>query len=164
MRKLLSLLTAALILSFSTFNAALAEQKIAIVDITAVVKNSTQVQALKKEQTAKMKELEKWLQNAKTNVEKQPTKEAKEKMLNKYNDEFKKKKETVTANYQNKLNAIDKSISESIAQQAKLKGYDMVITKGMVLYGGDDITLDVQNALNKQSTAASSKTTAKKRR
>ena len=39
MRKLLSLLTAALILSFSTFNAALAEQKIAIVDITAVVKN-----------------------------------------------------------------------------------------------------------------------------
>ena len=110
-----------------------------------------------------MKELEKWLQNAKTNVEKQPTKEAKEKMLNKYNDEFKKKKETVTANYQNKLNAIDKSISESIAQQAKVKGYDMVITKGMVLYGGDDITLDVQNALNKQSTAASSKTTAKKR-
>ena len=124
-------------------NPVFAEQKIAVVDVQAVVAQSQQVKALKQEQTKKMQDLEKWLTTVKTDVEKQQTQEGKEKLLKKYNAEFAKKKEAIAKDYQARLQTIDKSISDTIAQQAKAKGYDIVISKGMVLYGGDDITADV---------------------
>ena len=58
-------------LSFGMANAA--EQKIAYLDAGAVAAQSAQVQALKKEQQAKMLELEKWLVAARSDVEKQQT-------------------------------------------------------------------------------------------
>ena len=59
-------------------------------------------------------------------------------------------------NYATKLEAIDKSISAQIASQAKLGGYDIVLAKGVVLYGGSDITEAVkkavkQNFINKKA-------------
>lgn len=141
MKKALSLVLIALI--FGT-TSVIAEQKIAVVDVQAVVAKSAQVQALKKEQQTKMQELEKWLKTAQADVEKQQTKEGKEKLLKKYNGEFAKKKETLAKDYQTKLQTIDKNITDTIATQAKLKGYNMVISKGVVVFGGDDITADVQ--------------------
>ena len=128
-------------------NSVMAASNVAVVDVQAVVAKSAQVQALKKEQQTKMQELEKWLNTAKADVEKQKTQEGKEKLLKKYNSEFEKKKADIAKNYQTKLQAIDKSISATIAEQAKLKGYDMVISKGVVVYGGDDITADVQKVV-----------------
>jgi len=126
---------------------AMAESKIAVVDVQAVVAKSAQVQNLKKEQQTKLQELEKWLKTAQADVEKQKTQEGKEKLLKKYNTDFAKKKEDMAKEYQTKLQAIDKSISNTIATQAKAKGYDMVISKGVVVYGGDDITADIQKAV-----------------
>lgn len=128
-------------------NAVFAEQRIAVVDVQAVVAKSAQVQALKKEQQAKMQDLEKWLKTVRADVEKQQTKEGKEKLIKKYDADFAKKKEAIAKNYQTKLQAIDKSITETIAATAKTKGYDMVITKGVVVYGGEDITADIQKAV-----------------
>ena len=145
MKKLL--VTTLLLAALGISNAAMADTKIAVVDIQAVVNKSAQVQALKKEQQTKMQELEKWLTTARADVEKQKTQEGKEKLLKKYNTDFEKKKADIAKNYQNKLQAIDKSITETIANQAKLKGYDMVITKGTVLYGGDDITQDIMKVV-----------------
>ena len=121
--------------------------KIAVVDVQAVVSKSAQVQTLKKEQQAKMQDLEKWLKTAQADVEKQQTKEGKEKLLKKYNTEFAKKKEAIAKDYTTRLQVVDKSITETIATQARLKGYNMVIAKGVVVYGGDDITADVQKAV-----------------
>ena len=121
--------------------------KIAVVDVQAVVSKSAQVQTLKKEQQAKMQDLEKWLKTAQADVEKQQTKEGKEKLLKKYNTEFTKKKEAIAKDYTTRLQVVDKSITETIATQARLKGYNMVIAKGVVVYGGDDITADVQKAV-----------------
>ena len=56
MKKVLSLTLMALILGSGI---AMAEQRIAVVDVQAVVSKSAQVQALKKEQQAKMQDLEK---------------------------------------------------------------------------------------------------------
>ena len=42
--------------------------------------------------------------------------------------------------YSTKLQAVDKSITSQIGQQASALGYTMVISKGSVVYGGDDIT------------------------
>ncbi len=145
MKKLL--VTTLLLAAMGITNAAMADTKIAVVDVPAVVNKSAQVQALKKEQQTKMQDLEKWLTTARADVEKQKTQEGKEKLLKKYNTEFEKKKADIAKNYQTKLQEIDKSITASIASQAKLKGYDMVITKGTVLYGGEDITTDIMKVV-----------------
>ena len=144
MKKVLSLTLMALILGSGI---AMAEQRIAVVDVQAVVSKSAQVQALKKEQQAKMQDLEKWLKTAQTDVEKQQTIEGKEKLLKKYNAEFAKKKEAIAKDYAARLQAVDKSITETISTTAKTKGYNMVISKGVVVYGGDDITADVQKSV-----------------
>ena len=138
-----TILTSLLILGLASVTPAFAEGKIAVVDVPAVVAQSGQVKALKKEQQTKIQDLEKWLKTAQTDVEKQQTKEGKEKLLKKYNTEFAKKKEAIAKDYTARLQVVEKSISDTIAQQAKAKGYDMVISKGIVLYGGDDITADV---------------------
>ena len=144
MKKVLSLTLMSLILGSSI---AMAEQRIAVVDVQAVVSKSAQVQALKKEQQAKITDLEKWLKTAQADVEKQKTQEGKEKLLKKYNAEFAKKKEAIAKDYAARLQAVDKSITETISTQARLKGYNMVISKGVVVYGGDDITADVQKVV-----------------
>lgn len=118
-------------------------QKIAIVDVPTIVAQSAQVKSLKNEQAKQNKELQKWLESANADVQKQTTDVNKQKLVKKYNEEFAKKKEANKKAYLQKLSAIDKSISETIATQAKLKGYDVVLSKSAVLYGGDDITSEI---------------------
>ena len=138
-----TILAIAIVLGLASINTAFAESKIAVVDVQTVVAKSAQVQALKKEQQTKIQDLEKWLKTAQTDVEKQKTQEGKEKLLKKYNTEFAKKKEAIAEDYQARLQAVDKSITETISATARAKGYNMVISKGVVVFGGDDITADV---------------------
>ena len=121
----------------------IASSKIAVVDVPAIVAKSAQVKALKEEQTKKAQELKKWLDTVNADVQKQSTEANKQKLLKKYNEDLAKKKEANTKEYNQKLSAIDASISASIAVQAKAKGYDIVIAKSSVLYGGDDITSEI---------------------
>ena len=146
MKKTLSIVLTALILGSASLSA-MAEQKIAVVDVQAVVAKSAQVQALKKEQQTKLQDLEKWLKVAQEDVQKQQTQENKEKLLKKYNADFAKKKESIASDYQKRLQEIDKSITSTITTLAKSKGYSMVISKGVVIFGGDDITADVQKVV-----------------
>lgn len=120
-----------------------ANYKVAVVDVNAVVSKSAQVQALKKEQQTKLQELQKWLNNARTDIAKQSTDENKQKLAKKYDAEFAKKQEAIKKNYATKLQAIDKSITATIAQEAKAQNYNLVLSKGSVLYGGDDITASI---------------------
>ena len=49
---------------------------------------------------------------------------------------------------QNKLQAIDVTISQAIAKEAKANGYNLVISKqGKVLYSSDDLTSNIQKAI-----------------
>lgn len=141
------IILSALFLICITTSCVFSETKVAVVDVQAVVMKSAQVQALKKEQTAKIQELEKWLKKAQADVGKQKTKEDKEKLLKKYNTDFANKKEDIAKDYQTKIKQIDKSITDTIATEAKAKGYDIVITKGIVVFGGDDITADLQKVV-----------------
>ena len=45
--------------------------------------------------------------------------------------------------YAEKLKALDSSISQQINDKAKADGYDLVLSKGIVLYGGKDITSEI---------------------
>ena len=120
-----------------------ANYKVAVVDVNAVVSKSAQVQALKKEQQTKLQELQKWLETVRADVQKQSTQEGKDKLIKKYDAEFAKKQEAIKKNYATKLQAIDKSITATIAQEAKAQNYNLVLSKGSVLYGGDDITASI---------------------
>ena len=144
MKKLLLSLSTMVLLSGISMAAT---QNIAVVDVQAIVNKSAQVQSLKKEQQAKISDLEKWLKTAQEDVAKQQSKEGKEKLLKKYNSEFAKKKEAIAKDYRAKLSAVDKSITETITTKAKAMGYDMVISKSMVIMGGDDITAEIQKVV-----------------
>ena len=115
-------------------------KKIAIVDVQKIVNKSAQVQALRKEQNNKRNEIAQLIKKANEEVNKQSDINKKKALADKYNKEIKAKKEANAKAYQIKLDAADKAITNTIIQQAKAMGYDMVLAKGVVIYGGDDIT------------------------
>lgn len=116
---------------------------IAVVDVAKVVASSNQVKALKAEQQKKNQELKKWLDTAKADIDKQSTEANKQKLIKKYEADLNKKKEAIQKEYAKKLSETEKSINSTIAECAKNMGYTMVITKSVVLYGGNDITNDI---------------------
>ncbi|MBR6126678.1 OmpH family outer membrane protein [bacterium] len=145
MKKFSLIVLMAAILGF--YNSAIAVEKVAVIDVQAVVTNSKQVIALKDEQQKKIEDLQKWLINVRKEIEKQKTDEAKAKVAKKYEAEYVKKQEAMRKDYMEKLKKIDKSINDTIASKAKEKGYDMVIAKGAVVFGGDDITEEIVKAV-----------------
>lgn len=119
---------------------AFAIDKIAFVDVQKVVNSSAQVKALRNEQNAKRKEMAEFLKKAGSEIKAQTDDKKRQALTQKYDKELKAKQEANAKAYKTKLIAIDKSISGTINAQAKAMGYDLVLVKGSVLYGGDDIT------------------------
>lgn len=138
-------------------NKVFAEQKVGMVDVQKVIENSAQVQALNEEQKAKITELEKWVETVKKDVEKQQTQEGKEKLFNQYRTTYERKKFEIIKDGQTKMQAIMNDISNTIQSQAKEKGYDMIISKSVVIYGSEDITEDVLKAVNSKTPASTKK-------
>lgn len=126
-------------------------QKIGVVDVGAVISTSSQVKELKKEHEKKEEELSKWLTKVNAEIKSQKNDNTKQKLLKKYNDELNLKKETNIREYNEKLSAVDKKISDTISQYSKANGYYVVISKTSILYGGDNITEEIEKALNKNS-------------
>ena len=114
--------------------------KVAVVDVQKVVASSSQVKALKDEQKKKGQELAKFIETAKTNLDKEKDAKKKKALEEKYNKEFQAKRDAIAKNYETKLLAIDKNISSVIDKNAKANGYNLVLAKGVVLSGGTDIT------------------------
>ncbi len=140
-----SFLVLSIILGLS-LNTALATE-IACVDVQKVVNESKQVQALKKEQEAKAKEMIKFVEKARKEIASTSDTKKKQELEEKYNKELLSKKEKAEKEYSEKLKSIESSISNVIAQEAKAKGYDFVITKSNVLYTTKDITNDIITAV-----------------
>ena len=114
--------------------------KVAVVDVPAVVAQSTQVKNLKAEQEKKKNEIIQFMNKAKSEVDAQTDVEKKKALAQKYEKELLTKREAIAKDYAKKLATIDKDISTVIEKQAQTLGYDVVFTKHSVLYGGDNIT------------------------
>lgn len=143
MKKTLGLLavTAAIVGGLTFGNAAsAADFSVAIVDVPTVVNASAQVQALKKEQQEKAQEIVKFIEKARKDVASISDAKKKKTAEEKYNKELVAKKEKMDAEYAAKLKTLDESISKQITEKAKADGYSLVLSKGIVLYGGTDIT------------------------
>ena len=121
--------------------------KVAIVDVPQIVASSAQVQALKKEQQAKAEDVIKYIEKARKDVAATQDETKKKALEEKYNKELLKKREAIEKEYTTKLQAIDKNISAKIEETAKTRNYNVVLAKGVVLYGGDDITEDIVKAV-----------------
>lgn len=116
---------------------------VAVVDVPKVVASSSQVQALKKDQQAKAQEMVKFIENARKDVASITDASKKKAAEEKYDKEFLAKREKMEKDYAAKLKALDDSITQKITEAAKANGYDIVLSKGIVLYGGKDITADI---------------------
>ena len=159
--KLLVGVVSAFVLANAVNTMALAEvtpSKVAVVNVQDVVNSSSKVQDLKKEQEAKAKDFVAFIEKARKEVAATSDVNKKKLLEEKYTKELNTKKEANDKAYTKKLAEIDAQISNEIANVAKSEGYDVVIAKGIVLFGGNDITEAV-----KKSLAASEKAATKKK-
>lgn len=117
--------------------------KIAVVDVNKVVGQSKRVQDLKTEQETKVRELNMWLAGIKVDVESIKSEEEKQTLVAEYNKQFAQRQNEIRDNYTQKLKDIENEITELISKAAQEKGYDMVLSKYIVLFGGDDITEEI---------------------
>ncbi len=124
--------------SMANSNAAIS--KIAVVDVPQIVAKSSQVKSLKAEHDKKKAELIQLMNKAKSEVDAQTDINKKKSIAQKYDKELSAKREAAAKDYAKKLADIDKNITAVITKQAQAAGYDMVIAKASVLYGGDNIT------------------------
>lgn len=149
--KFLTVALAAFVIGLSVNNYAVSnvptDFKVAIVDVQKVVANSSQVKALKEEQKKKSQELAKFIDTAKTNLDKEKDAKKKKALEEKYNKEFQTKRTAIAKNYETKLLNIDKTITNIIDENAKKNGYNLVLAKGAVLSGGTDITEEISKAV-----------------
>lgn len=149
--KILTISLVAFVIGMTAGNYAISDVpanfKVAIVDVQKVVASSGQVKALKEEHKKKTQELTKFIDTAKTAIDKEKDTKKRQSLENKYNKEFQEKRKEIAKNYETKLLAIDKNITETINKNAKENGYDLVLAKGAVLSGGTDITNEIAKAV-----------------
>ena len=138
---------AAFVLGVAVNNFAMSDvaaYRVAVVDVPQVVDASSKVQALKKEQQAKAKDLAQFIEKARKDVAGTTDVKKKKTLEEKYTKELNTKREAIEKDYAKKLAETDAAISAQIANVAKANNYDIVISKGVVLYGGSDITAAVK--------------------
>ncbi|MBR1942699.1 OmpH family outer membrane protein [bacterium] len=150
-KKLIGIAALAFTLGICTNNFAMsnvpANYKVGVVDVPKLVSESKQVNALKNEQVKKSEELKNTIKKAQDEIAKEKDENKKQQLIKKYENDISYIKNTNDKNYAKKLAEIDKSISKTIQDESKKAGYDLVLAKGMVLYGGTDITSTVAKAV-----------------
>ena len=119
------------------------QPKLAIVDVTQVVANSSQVQNLKAQQNMQNTEMAQWLQNVKQAIAAEKNKSKQEQLAQQYSTEFENKRNLYTQQYVAAVQNLEQNINQIISDVSRKKGYKFVINKGMILSGGDDITDDI---------------------
>lgn len=120
---------------------------IAVVDVQKVVSESSKVKSLKDEQKIKNQEIINFVESAKKEVAKETDKTKQKTLEDKYNKQLNDMKKSMDINYKKKLTDIDTNITEVIQKTAQDKGYNIVLAKTIVLYGGTDITKEIEKAV-----------------
>ena len=120
-----------------------AADSIAVVDLQKIVSNSSQVKQLKQEHKKKMDELNKIIVNARGAIANETDSAKILQLEEKYTNEFNSKKQALEKDYANRLAAIEKNIQAEITKKAQKDKYDYVFAKSVVLYGGKDITGEI---------------------
>lgn len=129
-------------LGYSVNNIAISDTtpKVAVVDATKIVANSTAVKNLRAEQEKKMKEMQTTLEKARTEISKETDSAKIAQLQEKYRNQINEQKIALDTDYNKKLAQIDTDIRNTVVEKAKSMNYDLVLPKNIVFFGGDDIT------------------------
>ena len=111
--------------------------KVAYVNIPQIL-NASKATKIKQE-----KDMLNWFKTANADIDKQKTQSGKEVLVKKYESQLDQKKKTIKNSYVKKVNEIDTQMNNAITQKSKAMGYDLVLKKDSVLFGGTDITKDI---------------------
>lgn len=133
-------------LGFGMNNFALSDivpSKVAYVNVAKLLDASKTLKAAQDAQIKETKDMLKWYDTASADIQKQKTEANKKSLINKYEAQLTKKKNTIKDSYAKKVNEVDKQLSTAIATKAKAMGYDIVLRKDSILFGGTDITAEV---------------------
>jgi len=117
--------------------------KIAIIDVSKLLSASKTLKAAQEAQIKQTKDMLKWYDTASADIQKQTTKAGKDTLIKKYEAQLTKKKTAIKDAYSKKVSQVDTQLSTAIQTKAKAMGYDLVLTKDSVLYGGTDITAQI---------------------
>ncbi len=129
-------------LGYSVNNIAISDTtpKVAVVDATKIVANSSAVKNLRAEQEKKMKEMQTIIEKARTEISKETDSAKIAQLQEKYRTQINQQKIALDTDYNKKLNQIDSDIRNTVVEKAKSMNYDLVLPKNIVFFGGDDIT------------------------
>jgi Skp family chaperone for outer membrane proteins len=123
--------------------------KIAVVDIQALVSQTPSVLALRQERQNQIAGLQQWVNGANAEINQQTDQNAKAALFQKYQLEFNQRQQMLQTEYVQKVQSIDAELSKLIADVAKKEKLDYVFAKGIVVFGGTDITSKVAEMLKK---------------
>jgi len=137
-----NLITALILSVFITGSYVFAAEtkNIAVVDVQKVVMNSSKVKKLETDRIKQEQDLQNFVINAKKTVDAEKNETKKKALQEKYNKDLNAKLTQQRNQVLTQTASIEKDILAAIEKSAKSMGYDMVIQKGSVLYGGNDIT------------------------
>ena len=123
------------------------QKSVAVIDLKQVVAKSTELMNIRKENDKKIHELSKWLDDAKQEIDKEKDKKKKDSLAAQYKKLAVEKENLIKADYNQKIQAVDKKVTEIINKIAQQKGCNTVIAKNAVVTGGEDITQAVIDSL-----------------
>lgn len=125
------------------------DAKIAIVDIQALVNQTPSVLALRAEQQKNSSIIQSWVNDRNRELSQIADQNARASISQQYQIELNKRQQLLQSQYALKVQAIDAELSKLISDVATSKKLDYVFAKGMVVFGGTDITADVAKLLKK---------------
>ena len=117
-----------------------ASDKIGVIDIKSLVSKSDAVKELKQEHSSQLQSLNTLITEAQNAIANENDPQKIVMLQDKYNSEFKRRKEIIENNYQNRLSVLEENLRQDIIKSAKKHDYDIVIAKSVMFVGGEDIT------------------------
>ncbi len=117
--------------------------KVAVIDVAQVLENSNEIQELKRAQDKDMEELNILISKAQNDLLNEHNKSKLIQKESNYRQQIETKKKNMDKEYSLKLAKINDHIRSMISKEAKKSNYNLVLPTGMVISGGDDITVNV---------------------
>ena len=118
-----------------------------VVDVQWLVSHIKEVQILRQEHQANLVALQQWVKAANAEIAAQNMPEDKNSLTQKYQLELNQKQQAMQQNHLQKVQVVDANLSKLIADVAKQEKLDYVFAKGTLVFGGQDITQKVADAM-----------------
>ena len=118
-----------------------------VVDVQWLVSHIKEVQILRQEHQANLVALQQWVKAANAEIAAQNMPEDKNSLTQKYQLELNQKQQAMQQNHLQKVQAVDANLNKLIADVAKKENLDYVFAKGTLVFGGQDITQKVADAM-----------------